>query len=93
MKRAARNKGLGFDITREQHEELLKFPCCYCAGVLNETGHVLDRMDSARGYLRDNVVTCCYACNRIKNDELTYAEMLVAMQAVLQLRKGGTCGS
>lgn len=87
LKRASRLNGGGFDITREQHEHLVTLPCEYCGGPLNPTGHCLDRKDSSVGYLIDNVVPCCYPCNKIKNNLLTYEEMKAAMAAVLAIRK------
>ena len=87
LKRAAKDKSLGFDITKKQHVELLQEVCFYCEGKLNETGHALDRKDSSKGYLLSNVVPCCMMCNRIKNEYLTHEEMLVAMKAVLAYRK------
>jgi hypothetical protein len=86
LKQAAKNKDLGFNITKEQHRYLLSLPCEYCKESLNETGHALDRKDSTVGYLFTNVVPCCYNCNKIKNDILTYEEMLAAMEAVLEVR-------
>ena len=95
LKRAVKLSGAASDITREIHAELLKSPCAYCGGALNETGHGLDRMSPALGYVQDNVVTCCYTCNKIKNNLLTHAEMLVAMKAVVAYRQqeGGSCGA
>lgn len=94
LKRAARDKGLGFDISRNDYEKLLQDCCHYCNGPLNPTGHSLDRKDSSKGYLLDNVVTCCYDCNRIKSCILTYDEMVYMMKCLEKFRrKGGTCGS
>lgn len=89
LKRAAKDKNLGFDISREEHLILLSSSCTYCGGPLNNTGHGLDRMDSFKGYTTDNVVPCCYSCNRIKNIYLSHEEMMVAMQAILRLRNNG----
>ena len=33
-------------------------------------------MDSKKGYTKDNVVSACRRCNTIKNDVVTYAEMI-----------------
>ncbi len=87
LRRAARDKGLGFDVTAEQHEHLLRQPCFYCQGALSPTGHSLDRVDNTRGYLMSNVVPCCGTCNRIKNAALTHDEMAVVMNALLAYRK------
>jgi len=51
-----------------QYAELLKQTCFYCDGPLNKTGKGLDRVDSKKGYETDNVVACCWGCNKIKFD-------------------------
>lgn len=88
LKRAAKDKNLGFDITREQHAILIQQSCVYCGGKLAEAGHGLDRTDTHKGYLIDNVVPCCTSCNRMKNECFTHDEMMIAMKAVLEYRKG-----
>lgn len=88
LKRAAINLNLGFDISTKLHAVLLLQPCDYCKGSLSPTGHGLDRKDSSKGYLVDNVVPCCVVCNRIKNRYLTHEEMKAAMRAVLRVRHG-----
>jgi hypothetical protein len=50
--------------------------CHYCDGRLPETGHGLDRKNTALGYSRGNVVMACDACNRIKGDVFSYAQMM-----------------
>lgn len=87
LKRAAKDKGLGFDITPEQHAIILIAETCYyCHGSLSPTGHGLDRIDNNLGYLVSNVVPSCVSCNRIRNRYLTHEEMAVAMRAVLDYR-------
>ena len=62
-------------------------PCEYCQSkTLNTTGCGLDRKDSSKGYVKENVVPCCTSCNKIKNKELTYEEMKLAMEAILKFR-------
>jgi hypothetical protein len=87
LKRAARVLGIGFDITKEQHLKLLKNTCHYCKGPINPTGHALDRKNNFKGYLLTNVVTCCYSCNKIKSNLLTYAEMVHIMKSLLNFRR------
>lgn len=36
----------------------------------------LDRMDNNKGYLINNVVPCCWYCNRMKSDIYTYEEFI-----------------
>jgi hypothetical protein len=42
---------------------LLQEPCTYC-GIERANG--IDRIDSKRGYVANNVTSCCYTCNRMK---------------------------
>lgn len=61
--------------------------CHYCDSEIKWTkhqnkilgspkGYFLDRKDNNSGYTRENVVTCCHRCNRVKLDEFTYEEFL-----------------
>jgi hypothetical protein len=63
--------------------------CLYCAipeehlaatGVRTQVGHVLrnlgvDRVDNDLGYGAGNMALCCYACNKVKGNVFTAAEM------------------
>jgi len=70
--RHASEKGLSFDITLEQFEDITGKECFYCG----EFSHFkeftgIDRVDNEEGYLLDNIVPCCEFCNRAK---LNYAQ-------------------
>jgi hypothetical protein len=56
------------DITMDEHASLLSKPCYYCGDPLNSRGYGLDRVDSDKGYLLDNIVPCCKKkkCNQAK---------------------------
>ena len=64
-------------------------PCHYCNYQLGQQSNSsgLDRLDSSKGYIKDNVVSCCYKCNRIKNNFLTEEETLAAVKAILNFRE------
>jgi hypothetical protein len=80
-------KKYDLDISKEEYSKLLLLGCDYCGTELIGThGVSLDRKDSNKGYLKDNVVPCCGKCNQIKNIHLTYEEMKAAMKAVLEIR-------
>lgn len=78
-KTCAKDRSLSFNIGREYFLNLVQQPCFYC-GVLpkreiKSTRAVkgflyngLDRVDNARGYEIDNVVSCCKECNYAKRD-------------------------
>ena len=84
----ARERSLEMALTLAQYTNLISGPCTYCLGPLPEAGYGLDRKDSSRGYLNDNVVPCCGDCNAIKSDILTYEEMRFLMGQLRRLRAG-----
>lgn len=77
-RRASRERGFEFNLSREQFENLVEKSCVYCgsepqlrqkvglsSGVL---ANGIDRLDSLAGYLPENCVPCCQVCNRAKSD-------------------------
>jgi len=89
-KHGAEKRKKSFTITFEEFCEITSKPCCYCddqMGFQNKAGSKLDRIDSSVGYEINNVISCCWICNKIKNDILTFEETKVAVNAILQLRK------
>lgn len=72
---SAKNRGLSFELTKEQLLELTALDCHYCGNKPSNIrkgprgSHVyngLDRKDNENGYTLDNVVPCCGICNRMK---------------------------
>lgn|SRR3990167_3061709 len=59
----AKRRGFTFNFTVKEFESLVSRPCYYCGG--NSYG--IDRLDSNVGYLKENCVSCCKMCNRMKN--------------------------
>jgi len=79
LKTNARKRGLVLQLSKEQLRRLFLGRCYYCGcpprqgdtraarrqnGIFLYNG--IDRLDSSRGYVLDNVVTACGACNRAK---------------------------
>jgi len=75
----AKAKSLEFTLTDEECKSLFKGSCYFCGqppsdiytrkgakGSLTFTG--IDRIDSSKGYVRDNVDSCCTACNYLKGN-------------------------
>lgn len=60
--------GFIINITYEEYLSLREKPCFYCGDEFQRGRHSysLDRVDNAKGYLRDNIVPCCYRCNHAK---------------------------
>jgi len=84
-----RRNNTSFKLTFEEFLEIIKEKQChYCGedliyeeysrvwGKLNSRAHQLDRKNNDLGYTKENVVTCCWECNRLKSDRFTYEEFL-----------------
>ena len=77
-KKSAFSRGYEFNLSIEEFEELVSGNCVYCGtapdkerkpnkgvnGGFKYTG--IDRIDSSKGYVKGNVVSCCWTCNRAK---------------------------
>jgi 5-methylcytosine-specific restriction endonuclease McrA len=85
VKFGAKKKGLKFDLTRDEVNELVSGNCYYC-GVGPSNKHRtssmekmvflyngVDRQNNLLGYVKDNVVSCCWRCNCAKG-KLTLVE-------------------
>jgi hypothetical protein len=90
MQGCARYRKLSCELSLEEYCELIKLPCFYCSGPLPEAGTGLDRRDNAVGYVLENVVPCCTACNHIRGSYLTVEEMqaVAALLKILRAPKG-----
>jgi len=79
-KRTCDNRGLSFNITSEDVEQLLNIGRCMKSGLkidmgpnngkTNPFGPSLDRIDNARGYEKDNIQIVCFMFNAGKNHNL-----------------------
>jgi len=76
-KRSAKKRGYSFDLNEVQFKELIFAKCFYCdsephniTNISTRYGTIIyngiDRVDNERGYIIDNVVTCCGTCNMMK---------------------------
>jgi hypothetical protein len=89
-KRNAVQRHKEWNLTFEEYCSLLEKPCYYCAGELGTTicyGSGLDRLDNTKGYLIDNVVSCCKYCNSLRNNFITVEEAKFLVQTLLDYRK------
>lgn len=64
-KSRAKQKGLQFNLTKVQFNHLLKQKCHYCGA---DHANCVDRVFNQYGYSPENVVSCCWTCNRAKSD-------------------------
>lgn len=76
-KATAKHRGFSFSLTKDQFFEMTQRTCSYCGSApANEKKTTsgsyvyngLDRVDTQKDYSLDNVVPCCYTCNRAKSD-------------------------
>lgn len=72
-------KGLEFTLSPDQCVALFQGDCYFCGQTPSErftkkglkgsyTFSSIDRTDSTMGYVHDNVVSCCTACNFLKGN-------------------------
>jgi hypothetical protein len=59
----ANKKGIAFELTIEQFNQLCSSACAYCNGASNIG---IDRKDSSIGYVIDNCQPACGKCNMMK---------------------------
>jgi len=85
----ATKRNLEFLLSFEQWSAEIAKPCHYCSnqlGSLSETGIGPDRLDNQKGYVIENVVSCCKVCNQLKSNLFTEQETKAMVEAVLALR-------
>lgn len=75
IKGRAKKRSKEFKLAPDEVFELCCSPCFYCGSIgsseLNYQGlslnyNGLDRVNSAQGYISENVVPCCTFCNSLK---------------------------
>ena len=85
-------RNLSFELDKAQFRLLTKQVCYYCGiephkvhKVNKRVGEYIfngvDRIDNNKGYVENNIVTCCYNCNRMKHT-LGNAEFLTHIQRI-----------
>ncbi len=73
----SKRKRNAFELSYEQFEKLLLGDCFYCgiepSSIYKNRGYNkgivyngIDRIDSSKGYIKENVVPCCWQCNCAK---------------------------
>lgn len=80
------------------YEEYLDFTkilnCAYCSTDIAWAPHGLncyrsnlDRKNPKGDYSKSNCVVCCWECNRMKSNKLTYEEFLLLSPGLKEIRK------
>lgn len=95
----AKRRGLELTLTVNDFKELIYKSCVYCGAAASNLikprraqrrkpvkYNGLDRVDNSLGYTKENVVTCCGACNIAKNDR-SEAEFLAWIEAAYNTTK------
>jgi hypothetical protein len=70
-------RNIVFELTEDFVGEKTDEPCFYCGQETTfETRNGLDRLDNSIGYIKTNVVSCCWTCNNMKQclDPITFVE-------------------
>lgn len=99
-RKSAQYRGLDLTLTVEEMTVLFSLPCHYCGAPphgrqVNRRSSSefvysgLDRVDSALGYVRGNVVPCCAMCNRMKNDFGVDAFLIQVCRIYQHVHAGG----
>ena len=92
----AKQRGYGWNLTREQVATLTKQTCHYCGKEPEQIINLkeckgeyiyngLDRVDNNKGYTTDNVVPCCGTCNSAKM-AMSYKDFLAWVERVYKHR-------
>lgn len=75
----AKSRGHAFELDDETFDALIQSPCTYCGRPPRNRASSwrrnsikvysgIDRVDSSKGYTKENSVACCGRCNRWKSD-------------------------
>jgi hypothetical protein len=89
-KNGAKKRNLLIEITIKDFEEIIKKNCHYCG--ITPSGKIkinnefflyngVDRKNSSLGYLKENIVPCCFVCNRGKSN-MNYEEFIKYLNRV-----------
>ena len=78
-KRGAKDRNIDFFLDKEEFFEIIIKDCYYCGekpsniqkNYYNNGNFIyngIDRIDSSEGYIKGNVVPCCWMCNQAKSN-------------------------
>lgn len=89
----ARTRGLAFELTKEDVEELIFKNCFYCGSspelLYYDRTNIkfigIDRVNNRLGYIKGNCVPCCIICNRAKH-ALTPERFMKWLEQIVKFR-------
>jgi len=83
--KSAQKRGLDFALSKARFLALILEPCFFCAYQKDGEVNGLDRIDNNRGYVDENVTSCCTTCNFLKGSQHPQ-EFLDKLGAIHQFR-------
>jgi 5-methylcytosine-specific restriction endonuclease McrA len=88
--KSAQKRGIDFTLPKPIFNELIVKPCFYCTYIKDDEVNGIDRIDNNRGYIEDNVVTCCQFCNLAKGTQHPQ-EFIDKMKAIHKFNSMNCC--
>lgn len=89
LKYAAKKRKRELNLTFDQYSTEVIKPCFYCNDHFRKneigTGVGLDRVDNSKGYILENIVSCCSHCNYLKSDIYSQKQTIAMVQALIKL--------
>lgn len=96
----AKIKNISFELLKDEFKYLTQQNCYYCnsepSSKMNHNNRFgefiyngIDRLDSTKGYIKNNCVSCCILCNQAKMD-LSKEEFLKHIEKIYRFNKGET---
>jgi hypothetical protein len=67
--KGAKKRNIDFSISKTIFNELIIQKCFYCDYYKDSEVNGVDRIDNNKGYIYENVVSCCESCNIIKGSQ------------------------
>jgi len=73
----AKKRGINFKLTLEEFEKFIYKECAYCGTISGNKRRVdnenlgwngIDRFNNDIGYTKENCITCCGVCNKMKSN-------------------------
>lgn len=65
-KKSAKDRGLSFEFIKEDFKKFIDNNCFYCGEKIIGIG--IDRRNNSIGYTKENSLSCCKMCNKMKNN-------------------------
>lgn len=67
--KGAKKRGIDFKLKKEKFNQLIIQKCFYCDYIKDGEVNGIDRIDNNKGYIEENIVSCCEFCNLAKGTQ------------------------